>query len=416
MRILHFNAFPGVGGAGKASLRIHNVLKSQGFESIYLNALQENTSTGLYKSTFTLLFKFSLFFEKLFSRFLSLPPGDAWTVGLTGTLSPHIKILQEQYSAYIFYWTGSGFLSIFAISDLLKSGVPVFWRLSDMWPFTGGCHFSRACLGFQNACGNCHFHKGKLSIDTSYFSIYLKRKLWQTSNLTIICPSHWMATHVRTSSLFCSVKCVVLPTGVDVDLYQPRNSTLVHDQLGIHPGCRILLFVADGGTSSRRKGGTEIISIFRKVTSLARLDNPILIIVGDDEPSTSCDVYKLGRIYSEEYMAHLYSAADIFLAPYEEDNLPNTVLEALACSTPVVAYNIGGLTDAVRHHETGLLVDAYNPNLFAQAVADLLDNPTLLHAMSIRARELACAEFNVRTQVSKLIDLVTSSLGDCSRK
>jgi glycosyltransferase involved in cell wall biosynthesis len=110
-------------------------------------------------------------------------------------------------------------------------------------------------------------------------------------------------------------------------------------------------------------------------------------------------------ILDDRLLSNMYSAADIFVAPSLQDNLPNTVLESIACGTPVVAFAAGGISDAVRNGETGLTVPVADAAALRKAIVDLLENDSLRAEMSTNCRKIAVREYDSKIQAQRYVNL-----------
>jgi glycosyltransferase involved in cell wall biosynthesis len=142
---------------------------------------------------------------------------------------------------------------------------------------------------------------------------------------------------------------------------------------------------------------------------LSDAEDVLLVSVGGggETPNFSRNdrLLDFGEVHDDRLLAALYSASDLFLIPSLEDNLPNTVIEAMACGTPVVGFNVGGIPDMVRSGETGLLVDAGDASALSGAVRRLLSEPQTLAHMGRQSRGVAVEEFSLEGQARRFIKL-----------
>jgi glycosyltransferase involved in cell wall biosynthesis len=109
----------------------------------------------------------------------------------------------------------------------------------------------------------------------------------------------------------------------------------------------------------------------------------------------SCSI--LGTFRDDAVLAQVYAAADVFVAPSTQENLSNTVMEALTCGTPVVAFDVGGMGDMVEDRLNGYLAQPFQADDLARGIAWILDDPTRRTALSRRAREKAVVQFASQT-------------------
>jgi len=130
-----------------------------------------------------------------------------------GYLHPERFASVHEADVVAIYWVNGGFI---APESLMAINKPVVWRLSDVWPFTGGCHYPGSCKRFQNQCGDCPQLRQPEPKDATHRLWKRKRDAWGALNLTVVAPSNWMARLARNSSLFASRRIEVIPTGIDL--------------------------------------------------------------------------------------------------------------------------------------------------------------------------------------------------------
>ncbi len=374
------------GGAGIACGRLAEALKKAGHQVSFL--VQEKTgndeSIALNNSPFKKAMSWLRFilerlaylpFEKNKAvRFLFNP-------GKFGQdLSQHPLI--KQADIIHLHWVNFGMLSIQNIHQLLDTGKPIFWTLHDMWAFTGGCHHSGECLNFQASCGNClEFIKNPSTDDLSHQLWQKKFNAFQQPNLHIITCSDWLKERAISSSILKNQTIQSIPNAIDTALFKPSNKDEAKKLLRLDPSKKYILFVAMR-VNAPKKG-------FRYLEkALAGLDKSTteLIIVGNaqDLPELHLKAHVMGHISSPEKMIQIYQAADVFVTPSLEENLPNTIIESLACGTPCVGFNIGGIPEMIDHKVNGYVVEYLSAS---DLTAGLLW--TLANAPESAAREKA---------------------------
>lgn len=221
---------------------------------------------------------------------------------------------------------------------LREKKTKVFWTFHDCWAFTGYCPYydMAGCDQWKTSCKNCP-QKRKYSwfFDRSHYLFEKKKELYGDLDMTIITPSHWLAAQVKQSFLHkCEVK--VIHNGIDLNVFQPRESDFrekYHCQ-----NKYIVLGVAFGW--GLRKG----LDVFVELSK--RLDDRFqIVLVGTDEKidqQLPSNIISIHRTQDQIELAQIYTAADVFVNPTREDNFPTTHLEALACGTPVVTFDVGG--------------------------------------------------------------------------
>jgi len=237
----------------------------------------------------------------------------------------------------------------------MSLGKPVFWTMHDMWPITGGCHHSRGCLNFQMECGDClNYIKNSDTDDLSHRIWLAKKKLYSSSDLQFIAPSKWLYNLASSSSLISTDRLTYLPNPIDTNKFLPGSSTHFRKKNDIPIDKDVILFVA-ANVSNPYKG----FDFFLKALKLVQLKEICLVIVGaiheDIEINEKIQVVEYGYVNNEDVMIELYQSSDLFVTTSLEENLPNTIIEAMSCGVPAVAFDVGGISDIIDHESNGFL-------------------------------------------------------------
>jgi glycosyltransferase involved in cell wall biosynthesis len=276
------------------------------------------------------------------------------------------------------HWINHGFLSIKNIHKLIQTGKPVVWTMHDMWPCTGICHHARECNNFTCGCGQCFFLKSRRKNDFSKKIFSKKRKMLFTyNNITLVGCSHWLANKAGISSL--SKKCDILsiPNPINVSTFCVSDRALSRKQSGLPESKKLLLFGAVNITD-KRKGLyylIEAINILKK-SNPAFCNELCLVVFGQAKDDfinlIKIPVYTMGYLTETGEIVSLYNAVDLFITPSLEDNLPNTIMEAMACGTPCVGFDIGGIPEMIDHKQNGYVAEYKNPEDLAAGIQWLL--------------------------------------------
>jgi glycosyltransferase involved in cell wall biosynthesis len=270
---------------------------------------------------------------------------------------------------------------------LLSRRRPLVWRLSDMWALTGHVAYSYDCERWRHGCGSCPYlgEYPRLSRDTTALLFRWKNAVYARSQITVVAPSRWLEGIARESPLLGRFPLRRIPNGIDLDTFRPHPRDEARRALGLDPERPTVLWSALDLTD-RRKGGREALAAVR---SLEREDVQLVVAGGGTPPK---GVRSLGTL-DDEQLALAYSSADVFLLPALAENLPNAALEAIACGTPVAAFDVGGMSDAVRESETGMLAAAGDIRALATVVGTLLEVD-----LRERCRRVAEAEFGAERE------------------
>ncbi len=273
------------------------------------------------------------------------------------------------------HWINFGFLSIDSIKKLAETNKPIVWTLHDMWAFTGGCHHSKECENYQKSCGNCEqFLKSPSPTDLSNQIWQEKMLAFSKANLTIITCSEWLGNRAKKSSLLQNIRVESIPNPIDVQVFHPIDKTLARQKFNLSEDKKYILFAAMR-VDAVGKGFayfSEALSMldarlskFGNQTSNIehRTSNIEILIFGQaqasDFESLPFKVNMLGRLSDLATIAQAYSAASVFVIPSLEENLPNTIMESMACGTPVVGFDVGGIPEMIDHQTNGVPPNGY---------------------------------------------------------
>jgi glycosyltransferase involved in cell wall biosynthesis len=211
-----------------------------------------------------------------------------------------------------------------------------------------------------------------------------------------------MAGEVRRSSLLGGRPVSIIPNGTDTAEFRHVDSGCARVALGIPENARVVLFA--GPLGSKWKGFNDLSTALTTESSLADV---VVVSVGHGAqvPALGGRHIHLGYVDSDRVLAAVYSAADLLAFPSLHDNLPNTVIESMACGTPVVAYDVGGVPDLVRPGVTGLLVPLGDVRALGAAIAQLLADETRRSEMSKNCRSVAVEEYSLDIQARRYVEL-----------
>ena len=319
---------------------------------------------------------------------------------------------------YHLHWV-TGLVDPLPFFSQLRPDVPLVWTLHDMNTFTGGCHYSAGCDAFLKACGCCP-QLGSHAIDDHTARSHARKRRAYASlrppTTRIVTPSQWLASEARQSSLLGRLQVEVIPYGLDVNVFSPKPRVIARQVLGLPADGPIIGFIADH-VDLRLKG---LDLLYRALEELNGIPNlTVAVIGGGFKPIPGgARVAWLGRVEDERLMALALSAMDVFVVPSRADNLPNVMLEAMACGTPVVGFATGGIPDAVRPDETGLLAPAGDAPALGKALATILNDEPLRRRLAEGCRRAAEAEYALDVQATRYRDLYSrliSAAGDSSR-
>jgi len=281
---------------------------------------------------------------------------------------------------------------------LISRRLPVVWVQHDMWAFTGHVGYSYDCERWRFGCGSCPYldEYPPLRHDTSAFLWRVKRAAYRRSRLTLVAPSRWLARLTAESPLLGGFPVHHIPYGVDTERYQPRDRAFARRELGLAEDRPVVLYAA-ARLDDRRKGA----ALLREaVGHLADVDFEF-VVLGETAPDLDRPVRALGWLDDEGRIALAYAAADVYVLPTLADNLPNSLLEAAAAGVPSVSFDVGGVSDVLRHRETGYLAREADAEDLARGLRELLADADLRARLGAAARDLAVREFPLELQVRR---------------
>lgn len=322
-----------------------------------------------------------------------------------------IRHLVEKSDVLNIHWINQGFLSLKGIRRLAEMGKKIVFTLHDMWAFTGGCHYVDQCAEHLRQCGNCPLLRRPHAGDLSHRLWKEKQALYADMDLRIITPSAWMAQQAQRSSLLAKAHIDVIPNCIDTELYTSATSAQRSDLRRAYklPTDKRIIFCFAMNLQQRRKGLHLLLDSFRYWQQLdpTWAKNTLLLIGGKaDEASFAnlpCEVRALGYLRDRQQICEAYQLADLFVTPSLEDNLPNTVMESLACGTPVVAFATGGIPEMVTHLHNGYIAEYGDPQALAQGLFQTLSSTSSLLAMREAARQSAVERYNYPTVAAQLL-------------
>lgn len=400
MRIIQVNTEAYRGGAAKIASTINealNVTKSTKSTLLYGRGLSYKNSE-YYK--FALVTE--IFVQVFISRFTGLEGVGSYisTKRLTKYIRSQDIDLVHLHNLHGYY------LNFKMLIDYLKDfEIPVVWTLHDCWPFTGSCAYFMDCSKYKTGCGSCPYK-------TNYPKNYVdsSEKIWSTKKAlfgsgwqpVLVTPSKWLKEKVKGS--FLNIHRVeVIPNGIDTEIFRPVEKEKARALIGLPQHKKVLLYVAMD-VKDERKGVKYFLEAIHKLSSLKDV---IVITVGKEYGyrfDNSIDFREYGYIKNKEELSHMYSAADVFCITALDDNFPTTVLEAMACGTPVVGFDVGGISEQVTP-DCGIVVTPKDSDRLAEAVTDLLINEGKRALLGKNCRQRVEANYSKKLMLDRYINL-----------
>ena len=404
MKILIVNTFDIQGGAARAAYRLHRALLSQNIDSQMLVQSKGSDDYSVIGSA-TKIEKFIgiirptldhlplLFYKKRTQTYFSpswLPFSNI--VDKINEINPDIVHL---------HWITGGMIKI---EDLEKIKVPIVWSLHDNWAFTGGCHVKWECEKYKENCGTCPRLGSDKENDLSRKVFKRKQKTFaKLNNLTIIGLSNWISECSKESTLLKDKKHIILPNPIDTQIFKSFDKDKSRELWNLPKNKKLILFGAIA-PSDPNKGFKELSEALQKIND----NNVELVVFGSSEPKKPQNfgfkTYYLGHLHDDISLVTLYSAVDVLVVPSLQENLSNSIMESLSCSTPVVGFDIGGNSDMIEHQTNGYLAKPFDTLSLANGIEWILNAPNY-DELCQNAREKVMNEFDSVVVGKKYIKL-----------
>ena len=361
MRILIVNTSESTGGAAVAAHRLMDALNNNGVKAKMLvrDKLSESiTVVGLPRSPFLMWHflweRWCIFWHLHFSK------RHLFEIDIANAGSDITKLREFQEADVIHLsWVNQGMLSLGNIRKIMKSGKPVVWTMHDLWPATGICHYARGCQRYAMSCGNCPLLPQKGSKNDLSAKVFAKKKkLYARSSIFFVSCSRWLEQQAKRSALFVGQRITNIPNPIDMHVFCPQDKRESRLRLNLPLDKKLILFVSQKVTDERKGMNYFIEAMERLVAQHPELKQQaaIAILGGHSEDVASLlplPAYPLGYVSDEREIAQVYNAMDVFVLPSLEDNLPNTIMESMACGVPSVGFNVGGIPEMIDHHKNG---------------------------------------------------------------
>jgi glycosyltransferase involved in cell wall biosynthesis len=417
MRVLIVNTAERTGGAAIAANRLLHALNHNGVEARMLVRDRKTDASEVVNIPPSWRLKAKFLWERgIIWLANGLSKKGIFQVDIANTGTDITRMPEFQQADVIhLHWVNQGFLSLGNLERILASGKPVVVTLHDQWYFTGICHYSSDCEKYRTQCQHCPMLKGQ-RMDLAQRVFDRKRAMYEGRNLTFVGCSRWMADMARQSRLTQGHTVTNTPNAIDADVFKPMDKAAARQRHHLPADKKLILFGAQRITDER-KG-------FRFLTEACEhiaMHHPTLpqqlgvVVLGGDAQSVKealpLPVYTVNYLSNEKEIAELYNAADLFVTPSLQDNLPNTIVEAMSCGVPCVGFNVGGIPEMITHKQDGYVADYCDSIDFAQGISWCLNesrHPSLCKA----ARDNALATYSESVATYNYLQVYRSLLNN----
>lgn len=381
MRVLIVNTSERTGGAAVAASRLLEALNNHGVKAKMLVRDKETprlTVAALPQS-------WRLQFHFLWERFciwlrLRLNRRHLFDIDIANSGTDITKLREFQEADIIhLHWINQGMLSLKDIRKILMSGKRVVWTMHDIWPATAICHLTLDCRKFETGCHHCRLLPGGGSPNDLSAKIWRKKQqVLKGQRITFVACSQWLASEAQKSGLLQGQRVTNIPNPIDTRLYHPLDQRQARQELGLPTDKRLILFVSQRATNPYKgmQYLTEACQLLAKQYPAMTEDTAVVVLGGHAEEVTAplpFQSYALGYVNDEHRIVKVYNAADVFVLPSLSENLPNTIMEAMACGIPSVAFRIGGIPEEIDHQENGYVADYQDATDLSKGIHWALD-------------------------------------------
>jgi glycosyltransferase involved in cell wall biosynthesis len=396
MRVLHVSVSDSYGGAAIAAWRIHDAIRRSGADSRMLVARKGRPDASVIERYRGFAGKAWMrtnpMLEERILRLQHSPNPILHSLGLLPTGTGRVAAAMDADIINL-HWINQATISV---GEIARLGKPVVWTLHDTWPFSGCEHYDDMAQPgrFRRGYTRDSRAPGHDGLDLDAWNFRRKQRLWHETDVTIVTPSRWLGDRSRESSLFGARPHHVISYPIDLERYRALPKQAARAVLGLDSARTVLGFL--GAPGDTRKGFDLLAAALWALPESTRAKLTFLAGGGgaltDLPPDLS--VHAVGRLNDDIAINAFHAAADMFCAPSREDNLPLTVMEALASGTPVLAFAIGGMPDMVEDGICGALIQPFDTEALTHAIAERVDNPDGNTQAAQAARTRAMAIFS----------------------
>ncbi len=379
MRVLIVNTSEHTGGAAVAANRLMTALNNYGVKAKMLVRDKETDSLTVsalpnsLQAQWHFLWERLLIWLRLHLRRQHLYEIDIANCGTDITQLPEFK----EADVVHLHWINQGMLSLKDIRKILDTGKPLVWTMHDIWPATAICHYARACEQYYIACKNCPLLP---PLQGGLAAKIWKRKqqMLEGKHITYVACSQWLAGEARKSALLEGQTVTNIPNPIDTHVFHPIGKVQAQKSLGLPADKQVILFVSQKVTDPRKGIGyfVEAIRLLAEQHPEMKNNTVVAILGGHAEDVASqlaIPSYPLGYISDSRRIVEVYNTADVFVLPSLEDNLPNTMMEAMACGVPCVGFQVGGIPEMIDHRQNGYVAKLKDAADLADGIRYVLD-------------------------------------------
>ena len=419
MRVLIVNTSERIGGAAIAAGRLVEALKNNGIKAKML--VREKQTDRL--SVIELKRNWWRVWQFIWERILiwkenRFKKHNLFAVDIANTGTDITTIPEFQAADIIhLHWINQGMLSLNDIRKILQSGKPVVWTMHDMWPCTGICHHARECDKYHQECHHCpYIYKGGGKKDLSNQVFKKKKEVYQSAPVTFVTCSRWLKERAGQSALLNGHTIVDIPNPISTGLFKPQNALAARNKMELPTDKKLILFGSVKVTDKRKGIDYFIESCKLLAEKYPEMKEELGVVVyGKNseclKPLIPFQVYALDYISNEKDLVNIYNAVDLYVTPSLEENLPTTIMEAMACGVPCVGFNVGGIPEMIDHLHNGYVAEYRSAEDLANGIFWTLSESEY-QSLSEEACRKAVSNYSESIVAKKYIDIYNKITGD----
>jgi glycosyltransferase involved in cell wall biosynthesis len=307
-------------------------------------------------------------------------------------------------------------LDLRSFLESLPPGAPVVWTVHDFGPLTGGCFMYSGCHQFEQQCQRCPILRAPFNRFIARWEWCRRRRALRGKRLYIVGNSQWTTAMASRASLFRdAVSFTTIPPGLCLDQFQARDKATAKQMLGIDPD-RFVLGFGCAALTDPKKGLEAFLDLVQLLSTQISLD---VLVFGEGLSGgelRGVKLHSLGRIGSPELLSLVYSAMDVYTMTSEMETFGQVAIEAQACGTPVCAFAVGGVPDAISDGRTGFLAPCGDIGGLAARILSVARDKPRREEMGRVARSWVSFSFSIEQVADAYVRLYEQALDEASWK
>ncbi|MCF8095486.1 MAG: glycosyltransferase family 4 protein [Desulfobacteraceae bacterium] len=407
MKILHIVAGEMAGGAARGAYWLHQGLLKSGVDSRILTNAKGTygdrtvvSINGDKKGRLVAMIRQQA--ESGLQRLYRNRKRVIFSTGLFGYDFTRTNLYKQADIIHLHWICGS----MVNIRHLARVKKPMVWTMRDMWPMTGGCHYTMECENYIYGCGKCPQLGSSRQKDLSRL-VYWRKKKYLPRNMKLVGISHWLSDCAKQSALFQGFDVRAIHNNVSTQEFFPVGKSTARQILGL-PAERPVVLAGAQNMEDFYKGFDTYLQALKLLNS----DTLLLFFGKLDQTATESlrhDYVSLGFLHDTVSLRLAYSAADVFVAPSRMDAFGKTLAESMACGTPVVCFDATGPKDIVDHKKDGYKAKPFEAEALARGINWVLEDADT-KLLSSNARQKVVSYFDSEVIASQYVSLYKSIL------